>query len=252
MGLLITKIVAALILPPSGNFLLALAGLALWRRMRLLATLLLATSIVTLVVFSTPTVGNALYTSLETFPARFPATPVGDEVGAIVVLAGGRSSNAPEYGGETVSSQSLVRLRYAAHLHRETGLPLLVSGGRVRDETTSEAALMRDVLEQDFEVPVRWIEERSRNTAENARYTAEMLRGENIAAVILVTHALHMPRAVEQFRNHGVTVVARPTGKLERGMHGGLLDWVPSSGGLDASRAALHEYLGRLWYRIRY
>ena len=252
MDIFITKVAAALILPPSGNFLLAVVGLALWQRRRLLAVVLLATSIVTLFLFSMPIVGNALYTSLETYPVRFPGTPIPADVGAIVVLAGGRSSNAPEYGGETVSSQSLVRLRYAARLHRETGLPLLVSGGSVRDEQISEAVLMKDVLEQELGAPVRWLEERSRNTAENARYSADLLRGENITVVILVTHAAHMPRAVEQFYDHGVSVVARPTGKSERGMHGSLLEWIPSAGGLEASRAAMHEYVGRIWYRIRY
>ena len=249
----LTKIVAALVLPPAGNFLLAVVGLALWRRMRLLAILLLATSIATLYLFSLPKVGNALYASLETLPARVPGAPVAADVGAIVVLAGGRASDAPEYGGETVGFQSLERLRYAARLHRETGLPLLVSGGRVLEaEPNSEAALIRDVLAQDLGVSVRWLEERSRNTAENARYSAELLAAENVAAVILVTHATHMPRAVEQFENHGLRVDAAPTGRSGQRTVVAVLDWIPSAAALDRSRIALHEYLGRMWYRIRY
>ena len=177
-----------------------------------------------------------------------------EDTAAIVVLAGGRNANAPEYGGETVASASLVRLRYGARLQRETGLPLLVSGGRVYAvEPASEAALIKDVLENELKVPVRWLEERSRNTAENASYTAELLRGEGIAAVLLVTDAAHMPRAAEAFEKQGVVVYAAPTGR--RAGHRTsttVLDWLPSSGALDRSRMALHELLGRVWYRIRY
>jgi uncharacterized SAM-binding protein YcdF (DUF218 family) len=254
MGLLLTKIVAALVLPPGGNLLLVVAALAIWRRAKSLAILLLLASFIGLYVFSIPKVGDALFEAVESFPARLPGAALAEDVAAIVVLAGGRNGNAPEYGGETVASPSLVRLRYGARLQRETGLPLLVSGGRVYAvEGASEAALIKDVLENELKVPVRWLEERSRNTAENASYTAELLRGEGIAAILLVTDAAHMPRAAEAFEKQGVRVYAAPTGR--RAGHrttATVLDWLPSSGALDRSRMALHELLGRIWYRIRY
>lgn len=254
MGVLLTKIVAALVLPPGGNLLLGVIGLALLRRAKVLAMSLLIVSFATLYLFSIAKVSDALFEIVEAFPARLPGAALADDVSAIVVLAGGRNPNAPEFGGETVAFPSLERLRYAVRLHRETGLPLLASGGRVRgDEPTSEAALMRDVAETEFGVSVRWLEERSRNTAENASYTAELLRGEEIGAVILVTHAAHMPRAVESFEAEGVRVYAAPTGR--RTWHRGgtnELDWLPSAGALDRSTIALHELLGRIWYRIRY
>lgn len=253
MEVLFTKIAAALILPPGDNLLLGVAGLAFWRRAKSIALLLFITSFVTLYLFSIPKVGDALIEAVESFPARLPGAALAEDVGAIVVLAGGRNGNAPEYGGETVAFWSLVRLRYAARLQRETGLPLLVSGGSVHEvEPASEAALIKDVLENELNVPVRWLEERSRNTAENATYTAELLRNENIAAVILVTHAAHMPRAVEEFEKQGVQVYAAPTGRSGHRRQASVLDWLPSARALDRSRAALHEYLGRIWYRIRY
>ena len=254
MGILITKLATALILPPGGNLLLAVAGLALWRRARSLAMLLFAVSFVSLTMFSMPKVGDALFEAIERFPARLPGAALAADVGAIVVLAGGRNANAPEYGGETVAARSLVQLRYGARLQRETGLPLLVSGGRVHGgEPASEAALIKGVLERELNVPVRWLEERSRNTAENASYSAELLREENIAAVILVTSAAHMPRAVEVFEGQGVRVTAAPTGRRTGNRAAaGVLDWLPSARALDKSRIALHELVGQLWYRIRY
>lgn len=254
MGILLTKIVSALVLPPGGNLVLGIVGLALLRRAKAVAMTLLIVSFVTLYLFSIPKVSDALFEVVESFPARLPGASLADDVGAIVVLAGGRNPHSPEYGGETVAFPSLERLRYGARLHRETGLPLLVSGGRVRgDEPSSEAALIADVLENELGISVRWLEERSRNTAENARYTAELLGSEDIAAIILVTHAAHMARAAESFEGQGIRVYAAPTGR--RTWHskpGTELDWLPHTGALDRSRTALHEVIGRIWYRIRY
>lgn len=254
MELLLVKILSALVLPPGGNIVLAVAALALWRRLRMLAVILMSISLVSLYAFSTPTLSDVLFESVESFHPRLPGAAVAENVGAIVVLAGGRNRNAPEYGGETVSFPSLVRLRYAARLQRETGLPLLVSGGRVYGiESTSESALIRNVLETEFNASVRWLEERSRTTAENATYSVELLRNDNIPAIVLVTDAAHMPRAVEAFRKQGMEVHAAPTGhRSGRGGRAGIMDWLPSSSALDKSRIALHELLGRLWYAIRY
>ncbi len=257
MELLLVKVAAALVLPPGANIVLGMTGVALWRRARALAAILIFISFASLLVLSMPALGNALYKGLESFEPRLPGAAVADEVGAMVLLAGGRSANAQEYGGETVSDFSLVRLRYAARLQRETGLPLLVSGGSVYGESTSEAALIRDVLEDDFNVPVRWLEDRSRTTAENARFSAELLASEGVAAIILVTHAMHMPRAAIAFEEQGMRVYAAPTGFLfsagsGSGSGGGVSAWLPSARALQTSQVALHEYLGRLWYAIRY
>jgi len=254
MGVLLTKIAATLVLPPGGNLLLCVIGLALWRRARALSIALFAVSMVTLYLFSMPRVADALFTAVESYPARLPGTAVAEDIGAIVVLGGGRNGNALEYGGETVAFPSLVRVRYGARLQRETGLPLLLSGGRVYGtEAVSEAALMKSVLEDELHVPVRWLEERSRNTAENARYSAEILREQGIGAIILVTGAAHMRRAVKVFEDQGIRVAAAPTGyRSGYRTAASVLDWLPSAGALDNSRIALHEYLGRLWYAIRY
>ncbi len=253
MELILVKAAAALVLPPGGNIVLGIAGLVLWRRARVLAAILITVSFAILLVLSTPRVANALYKGLEFFEPRTPGVAVADEIGVIVVLSGGRNSNAREYGGETVSYGTLVRLRYGARLHRETGLPLLVSGGSVFGDPTPEAGLMRDVLEEDFNVPVRWLENRSRTTAENAQFTAKLLAKEGVTAILLVTHAMHMLRATEAFETQDVRVYVAPTGfRFSARADAGILDWLPSAGALEKSRAALHEYLGRVWYGIRY
>lgn len=248
-----TKVAAALLLPPGGNIVLGILGLALWRRARLLALLLCLLSFGGLLVLSMPKVGDALIADLERFPAHAPGAVVPAEIGAIVVLGGGRDGYAPEYGGDTVSASTLERVRYGAYLHKQTSLPIAVSGGVLFDQAAvPEAKLMRDVLVEELGVPVRWVEDASRNTQENADNVHRLLSADGIGAAYIVTHALHMPRALEAFERAGMIVYAAPTGFDGGGGGRGIFDWLPSIGGLEDSTRALHEQLGRIWYRLRY
>ncbi|WP_025280487.1 YdcF family protein [Ectothiorhodospira haloalkaliphila] len=184
------------IMPPAGGLILILLGLLLWRRR--LGRLAIWLGLGVLYVASLPAVSYALIHGLE---ARSGAVPLSEaaasDAQAIVILAGGRRPNAPEYGGEdTVNRYSLKRARYGAWVYRETGLPILVSGGRVGgDEPLSEAELIVSLLENEFGVPVHWVEDESRNTCENALYSAQRLAEEGVTHALLVTQALHIPRA---------------------------------------------------------
>lgn len=252
MELLLVKLATTLVLPPGFILVLGILGLMLLRRWRIAGGTVLGVSLALLWLLSAPAMGRALLGSLEVHPPLDPAMLAGRDPGAIVVLGGGRDPAAPEYGGETVSRATLARLRYAARLYFETGLPVLVTGGRVFGGARSEAALMREAL-REFDVAVRWIEDQSRNTAENARLSAALLADHAVGEVILVTDAWHMPRAVSAFERAGVAVIPAPTG-FHRGTpeEPWALRWLPSAGGLEMSAAALHEYFGRLWYALRY
>lgn len=232
-----------LILPPGGLLLLALAGLA-WagRAGRVTATC----AVLGLAVAAMPVFERALNLALETAipPADPRATP-----GAIVVLSGDYRPLAPEYGEATVGPSTLARLRHAAFMQRRTGLPILASGGGSppgRHPDMGEA--MRQTLERDFAVPVRWVEGRSRNTLENAVESARILRGEGIGAVVLVTHAYHMPRAARVFAAAGLQVVPAATGGV--GAYGGvsLHDILPAASALHRSWDATNEILGLIGY----
>jgi len=164
------------------------------------------------------------------------------------VLGGGRIAGAPEYGGRDVpSTQTLARLRYAARLQRATGLPLLLSGGSPDGSAESEAAVMARALREDFAVPVAWLEQRSDNTAENARYSAAQLRRAGIRRVLLVTDAMHMARAEAIFTRFGLEIVAAPTQFLGRERRSAI-DYLPGGEGLRRTHYAAHEWVGLLWY----
>lgn len=251
--LLLAKAVGILLTPPGVVVVLAVLGLVLQIRRRSLGALLLWASVVLLLVMSMLITGNALLRGLE--KSVVPLPPIdevrADGVDAIVVLGGGRAADQPQYGGDTVNRLALERLRYAARLQRATGLPILVSGGSVFGSRTPEAELMRQTLARDFQVSVDWIEDRSRNTMENAAYSRSILEAAGKKRIWLVTDAWHMPRAYWAFRRAGIDAVMAPTG-FTPAAGDTLLDYLPSGEGLFRSGLALHERLGLFWYRLRY
>lgn len=240
------------LLPPGGLILLLLlAAIAAPRYRRLARTLVIASGVL-LYLCSIPVVAAALIGALQIYPPLTPAEAASSGSQAIVVLAAGRRSTAPEFGGATVDALTLERIRYGARLHHELGLPLFAAGGNPTDDSVSLAELMRDALEADFDVTVAGLDTRSDNTAENASYLARVLRARNIERILLVTHSWHMRRAKRAFEREGLTVLPAPTGFIDTSETPGLEDFLPSAPALSATTYALHEIIGYLWYELRY
>ena len=200
-----------------------------------------------LYVLATPLVSEALLRTLEIAKPVDVASIPAAGAGAIVVL-GGDLERTPEYGGGTVGPLSLERLRYAARIARAISLPVLISGGVINPGERPIAAIMRDALAEDFGIAARWIEDRSQNTAENARYTAAMLRREGIATIVLVTHSFHMKRALFAFSNAGLKAIPAPTMATLSDFEAGVL--MPSGQALHDSFFAAHEWVGLAWYHL--
>ncbi|TBU90881.1 YdcF family protein [Phytopseudomonas dryadis] len=171
---------------------------------------------------------------------------------AIVVLGGGRERADPAWGGDQPSAMALERSRYAARLAKASGLPVLTSGGLHYGQPPSEAALMAEVMALDMGVEVRWREERSRTTWENAVESAALLEGSGVRRVVLVTQAWHMPRSRWSFEQAGFEVVAAPVGFLgvANGRPAG--GWLPEGKALWQSTLLLNEVIGALAYPLAY
>jgi uncharacterized SAM-binding protein YcdF (DUF218 family) len=246
----LTQLIERLIVPPGGPLLLILLGL-LWVRRPRRALMLAGTGLTLLYLSSTGLVAGGLLSVLE---SRYPPlAQLPPQAEAIVVLAAGRNYSTPEFGGDTVNAMWLERLRYAALLQRRSGLPLLVTGGSPPTESPSVAELAAPVLEQELGIPVAWYETKSLNTYENALYSKRLLESEGIGRVIVVTHAMHMPRAMWSFREVGLEAWAAPTAFESAGKPLGLLNQlIPKAESMSATRYALHELIGGLFYRLAY
>ncbi len=252
-GWLLSNLVAAWALPPLNLLLLAAAGLLLARRHRRTGLAMAWLSLAGLMMLSMPVVSNALIATLEDdWPVMDASRARASGAQAIVILGGGRSRSAYEFSphGETVSEASLARTRYGARLARETGLPVLVSGGLPDGGRTSEAELMADVLENEFGLKVRWRETRSDDTIQNARFSSEILGQAGITKVLLVTDAMHMTRATGRLRAAGLDPVAAPT-NFRGGPARTPMDFIPSAWAMRVASMAIRERIGLAASRLR-
>jgi len=243
-----TNLISAFLLPPLSLLVILLMSIIMLCSHPRLARWLLFMSFFSLWLASTPFIAEAALHLLESkAPASVSAQP-----SAIVILGGGTYFHAPEYGNQdTISDATLIRLRYGARLQREFGLPILVTGGKPLGNSTSEAQQMKSALEHDFQVPVRWTEDASDNTMENARNSYQTLHKAGISKIYLVTHAWHMPRSAAAFRQAGFDVVEAPTAFTTR-YQTDLLAFIPRAEALRDSKIFVHEVFGLLLYQAKF
>jgi uncharacterized SAM-binding protein YcdF (DUF218 family) len=232
------------VLPPVSLGWLLLAALWQWRRRPRLARTLTGFALVFGWLMAMPIVGEELFDHLAIRgePERY------SQAQAIVILGGGRKRVLAADGKTLLDSHpgsfTLERLREGARIARRTGLPVLVSAGNPDEKLPTEAAVMKASLEQDFGIVPRWVEDRSRNTAENAQFSARILEAAGIRRVIVVTSGFHLRRALVEFRGTGLEVIpaaAPPVGAAGPFQWGDLL---PNASTLMRCHYALHEWLG--------
>lgn len=248
MSWFITNSIAAFLLPPLSLLLLLALGIFLLNRRHKLAKTLIFAAFGLLWIASTPYFAEGALHLLE--GKTSPLDNRTQNAEAIVILGGGTYFHAPEYSGQdTIGDATLVRLRYGAKLQRETGKPILVTGGNPLGNSVSEAQQMRIALEQDFRVPVRWTEDESDNTFDNAHNSFRILQQAGIHKIYLVTNAWHMPRSAGIFRRAGFEVVEAPTAYTTR-YRTDLLTFLPRAESLNDSKIFIHEVIGLLWYRF--
>jgi uncharacterized SAM-binding protein YcdF (DUF218 family) len=239
-----------LILPPASLLLLSFAGWWLLARYpagraRRAGVALLGGALAALWLLATPAVADLFERAADRVPAQSPEVLAAAQAQAIVILAGGDANHrAPEYGNTPAAGGDLLeRLAYGAYLARLTALPVLVTGGFAESES------MHTVLARDFGVATRWIESHSRDTFENALFSAPILRAAGVRRIILVTSAAHEYRAAHEFEAAGLEVVPAPVGVWEP-QDPNATRYLPSVAGLRASTEALYELIGDLARRV--
>jgi uncharacterized SAM-binding protein YcdF (DUF218 family) len=206
-----------------------------------------------IIVLSTPLAARLALRSLESSVPEAGGVPQRRD--SVVVLSGGMQID--DDAGERVrlDESSLQRCLYAAHLYRQAGrCRVIVTGGKVDwDEPgPTFAATMRDFL-QELGIPSEDIEleERASTTYENALFSKPLIQQREGGRTWLVTNAFHMDRAQRCFRMLGIEVVPAPCDFRSRQWRFEVTDLVPSSHGIVLVSRAAHEWMGRIWYRLR-
>jgi hypothetical protein len=173
-------------------------------------------------------------------------------VQAIVVLGGGVVTGLPG-GDQQMSKSALERLRLGAQLARQSGIPLVFSGGSgwgAKDASVAEADVAEKVLQDAFGIKLNYKESSSRDTQENAGNTWALLSKQGIQRIALVTHSTHMPRASAEFKKLGFDVTLAAMGQPTAGSEP-VLRWVPGASNLELSQSVLRELLARLIQKLR-
>lgn len=246
MGFIVSKLLLYLLLPPASLLLLMLAGLILLRWHRNAGRALVAVGMVLLYGLSLNPVADRLIRPLEAYVLPLPEGPV--RADAIVVLGGGSRDLSWIPADPEPSEESLERLVGAVQFARKHHLPLVLSGGSGEPipGAVREADTMADVaMRLGFPAKDIVIENRSRNTWENAEAVQTLIPGKT---VVLVTSAFHMRRSVAIFKKQGFSVLPAPIGYRSLTRHGSHTDYVPQAAALATSSMAIAEYLSLSWY----
>lgn len=242
------SILVTLALPPTGCVTLIIVGLLLRKRWRPFGRRLAWLGVIGLILLAMPIVSHNLLVALET---SLPTTPPRDDPPQAIVVLGAEIIRAQsETLGARPGLLTLDRLRTAATLARRTGLPILATGGLTQPDSPAVGTVMGVSLRDDFHTPARWVEDQSRDTWENARFTANILRAAGINSIYVVTSGWHMRRALLAFQGTGLTVTAAPT-PLDDPLAPNLSDLLPRTSVWQTGYYALHEWIGYAWYSVR-
>ncbi len=246
------KLVTPFILPP-GLFILALilsgALFMFWHR-RQIGIFHFAIGLL-FSLFRCAPFSNYLMRGLES-EFYIPKTVKGD---VLLLLGGGIIDNVPDFSGYGIPTDAMVgRIVTAVRLQKRLNIPIIVSGGKTSINSSSEALIAkRFLVDLGVEKGQIVMEEKSKDTYENAKYISEICRREDYKNPILITSASHMKRSLLAFKKIGLNVVPYPANfrtksTNEYGWH----SYLPRSGSLDNTSAAFHEYLGIFFYKLAY
>lgn len=216
---------------------------------------LVLVGLLVLYLLSIAPVSKLLAYSLES-RYKLPSDTILSTLDVVIVLGGGIEASGglreyPEPSGITYS-----RLVSGVRIFRRSGAKMLVlSGGGPIGSTESEAGVMKDLAcELGVQEDRILTEPDSQNTMQQALRLAELLSGRKGRRIGLVTSALHMLRSEKAFkvRFPDDTIVPVPVNYIYGPPRWRIENMIPSAGALLTSTFAVHEWIGMIWYPIRY
>jgi uncharacterized SAM-binding protein YcdF (DUF218 family) len=171
-----------------------------------------------------------------------------------VVLGGAITADVTMARASVALNEAAERLTVVAELSRSYPMArILYSGGEgsLTQSSGSEATIARSLLES-FGISKERIlvEDRSRNTVENAVFSKRLVSPQAGERWLLVTSAYHMPRAIGIFRKAGFPVEPYPTDWRTRGPQDALALFPTVGDGLRRTDTAVREWVGLVAYWI--
>ena len=218
-----------------------------WRRKRVLG----AAGIGIMVLSSTSPVSNALVKSLES--AARPTYHADVVYDAVVLLGGVVDEEAMARSGLPAYNDNVERLVATHALLRDGKAKVaIISGAALERPELGEAVVLGRQLEEWGIAKERIvIEDRARNTRENAVFTQEIVRARSYQRVLVLTSAFHMVRAAECFAAVGMNVDTLAVDYRGHDHAGRVGEWLPRAHSAAVTTAMLREVAGRFIYRVQ-
>lgn len=243
----------AVVMPPASLLILIVVGSLLIKSNARLARRIIQICVAVLWLLSTNVFSVWLHNQVVPEYSTVSAEALKEKsVQAVVVLGGGVVTGLPG-GDQQMSRTSLERLRLGAQLARQSGLPLVFTGGSgwgAKDTSVSEAEVAEIVLLNAFGMRLNFKESSSRDTKENATNSWALLSYQGITKIALVTHTTHMPRTSLEFKGLGFEVVEAAVGQPTLGSET-ILGLLPGASNLELSQSVLRELLAKLIQKIK-
>lgn len=251
---LIKKFISSLLLPlPFSLMLISIGCLLLLTKNKIkIGRIFVITGFFLLSAFGYSTIPaeNLIKGFEDTYP---PVINYHDDPGVkwIVVLGGGYLQDPLFPVTDQISFASLVRLSEGIRIHNQ--LPnskIIISSGKMLGASVSGSRLMANLaLEFGVNESELVLESGSKDTQSQALNINKIVEKDRF---ILVTSALHMPRAMAMFKKHEMNPVPAPISFIVKGQRKlSPNSFFPTVEGLEKSGLVIHEYLGIAWAKIR-
>ena len=248
--LLFKKTVASFILPPGILIviLLSFGTILVFRKYKKIGATNISFGII-LWVLSIAPVSHFLLSRLESDFYRHVSAK-----GDVIILLGGHVFNkVPDLSGWGFPDGDMLgRMVTAVRLQKRLNIPIIVSFGKANEDGDTGAMVIKRLL-MDLGVSEDRIilENSSRDTYENVKFSMEICRRMGLKTPILLTAAYHLKRAYWVSRHLGMNAVPFPAYFTTRnGYENTLSGLLPDSENLARVSMALHEFLGLLYYQV--
>lgn len=229
--------------------LVGLLSLAVWMSARRAAQILALLCVLVIGSVGMTPLWNAALLDLET---QYPVPEETRSAVGIIVLGGALSSGfIAETHGQVALNSAAERMTKAVELlDRHPEMPLIFSGfsGRfIRSQTSESDLALQFFASLGVNTDRVILENQSRNTYENAKFSNELIDFAGEGPWILVTSAFHMPRAAEIFTDHDIQIIAYPTDFRSQAT----MPWRwDLADGAQQLGIVLHEWIGLMVYRV--
>lgn len=248
------KIIYTFLIPPGGIILLLIIFNTYLYLKKIRGKYLLTVIITIFYLLSTNFIAYHLIKPLENYYHNPSIEQLQQEQYDVIIMLGGGAINVPDIDGEgQVSGYVANRMLTVVRLQHELNIPIILSGGKVFDDTGIEADIeQRIFIGMGVAKQKLILENQSRNTVENVHNSKLIMKQYGFSKPLIITSGFHLPRAMEIFTREHINATAYVADyQMSDYLAFNIFNFLPNNGSLNTSCLAIREYLGILALKLK-